>query len=253
MSQIYLIRDQHDRFLDKSGEWNHGEDRRSLFRSPHKDEAVNQMVELSVKNPDLRVRIEQAKIGEKGLPEIAPLPIEASNPKPPAQKQEPLAQQQEPSALATEPSAQQQEPSAQESPQPRRPSLASCNRGFQRRSRSLQRKNKSLQPREISPKRNNKSLQRNKKSLQPGNRYPKTRYSRNLQTRGKSLQPSNENLQPKNKRFIRGNKKSLNRYKAPSTQQQALPKYAWQVEVVKPAPQSAIPLEIAEETTTSHV
>ncbi|SMF12096.1 hypothetical protein SAMN02745866_00763 [Alteromonadaceae bacterium Bs31] len=79
MSQIYLIRDQHDRFLDKSGDWSHGEDARGLYRSNHKDEAINQMVELSVKNPELRVRIEPAERDEKGLPKITPLPCTPQN------------------------------------------------------------------------------------------------------------------------------------------------------------------------------
>jgi len=74
MNDVYIIRDQEQRFFDKSGDWSHGEDRRAVFRTALKDEAINQMVELSVKNPTLRVSIETVSLDAKGLPEITPIP-----------------------------------------------------------------------------------------------------------------------------------------------------------------------------------
>ncbi|WP_075186987.1 hypothetical protein [Teredinibacter haidensis] len=67
MNQIYVIRNQHQQFLEKSGGWSQGEDNRSVYRAVHRDEAINQIVELTVKNPDLRARICKLEVNEKGL------------------------------------------------------------------------------------------------------------------------------------------------------------------------------------------
>lgn len=66
MSSIYILQSQDDLFLSKSGEWVSGDDSKILFRTQHKDEAINQKVELTVKQPELRVNISTAQLSDNG-------------------------------------------------------------------------------------------------------------------------------------------------------------------------------------------
>lgn len=66
MSNIYILQSQNDLYLSKSGDWVSGDDSKVLFRTQHKDEAINQKVELTVKQPELRVSIGTAQLGDKG-------------------------------------------------------------------------------------------------------------------------------------------------------------------------------------------
>lgn len=66
MNQLYVLCNQYDQFFTKSGEWNNGDENKTLFRSPNKDEAINQKVELTVKHPELRIRIVVVSQNERG-------------------------------------------------------------------------------------------------------------------------------------------------------------------------------------------
>lgn len=68
MSIVYLLQNQHDHYLNRAGEWVNGDTAASLFRTAHKDEAINQKVEYSVKQIDQRIRIVEAELDEKRLP-----------------------------------------------------------------------------------------------------------------------------------------------------------------------------------------
>jgi hypothetical protein len=80
MSQIFILQNQNKHFFGKNKEWVDGFDPNVLFKTPHKDEAINQMVEISSKDYLQRVKILSCEIDEKGLPTIdidlmpAPLP-----------------------------------------------------------------------------------------------------------------------------------------------------------------------------------
>lgn len=66
MNTVYLLKNQDNQYLNKSGEWVPGENQKSLYRSIYKDEALNQKAEFSVKNFELRITIAEAKLDEKG-------------------------------------------------------------------------------------------------------------------------------------------------------------------------------------------
>ncbi|MFT5082162.1 MAG: hypothetical protein ACI9Y1_000184 [Lentisphaeria bacterium] len=65
MNQIYLLKNQRDEYLDKSGNWVPGlhlkdSESKTLYRSAFKDEAINQKVEFNLKHPDLRISLASA-------------------------------------------------------------------------------------------------------------------------------------------------------------------------------------------------
>lgn len=57
MTDVFVLRNQHCEYLNKSLEWIKFGDSKTIFRSAHSDEAINQKVELTVKNPELRIKV----------------------------------------------------------------------------------------------------------------------------------------------------------------------------------------------------
>lgn len=66
MGEVYILKNQNNEFLDKSGGWATIHETKSFYRTPHKDEALNQKVEFSVKRPELRIAIETAQAEPNG-------------------------------------------------------------------------------------------------------------------------------------------------------------------------------------------
>lgn len=66
MSEVYIIRNQDHLYLNKQGEWVDGSDSHGLFRTVHKDEALNMKAELSVRDPHVRLTLVIGALDEKG-------------------------------------------------------------------------------------------------------------------------------------------------------------------------------------------
>ncbi|WP_347330056.1 hypothetical protein [Marinimicrobium locisalis] len=91
MSELYILRNQEGYFLGKQKDWLDGRDRGALYKTPHKDEAVNQMVEISARDFEQRIRVLPCEADEKGLPTLAQddMPEPRPKRKPPATEREP--------------------------------------------------------------------------------------------------------------------------------------------------------------------
>ena len=84
MSQVFILQNQDGYFLSKQKEWVDGRDASQLYRSPHRDEALNQMVEVNAKDYTQRITIVDCQLNEKRHPQLDPekLPepkVEAAN------------------------------------------------------------------------------------------------------------------------------------------------------------------------------
>ncbi len=88
MSELYILQNQDKLFLSKQKDWVDGRDRNSLFKTLHKDEAVNQRVEISAKDYRQRISLLLCKADERGLPVINTEDLPPAQPKP-AKKSEP--------------------------------------------------------------------------------------------------------------------------------------------------------------------
>jgi len=86
MSQVFILQNQDKLFFGKNKEWVDGYDANALYKTLHKDEAINQMVEITAKDYKQRVKIIACDLDEKALPmidsEIMPAPL-PKVPKPP--------------------------------------------------------------------------------------------------------------------------------------------------------------------------
>ena len=74
MSKCFVIRNHQDFYLDKHKEWVDGRENQTLFRTQHKDEAINMVVELSSKDISLRAQYIECELNNKKQPivEICP-------------------------------------------------------------------------------------------------------------------------------------------------------------------------------------
>jgi hypothetical protein len=102
MSQTFILQNQDKLFFGKNKEWVDGYDANAVYKTPHKDEAVNQMFEITSKDYKQRVKVIACALDEKALPVIdsdimpAPLP---KVPKPPKAGEDLFAEQE---AISTE-------------------------------------------------------------------------------------------------------------------------------------------------------
>ncbi len=72
MSELFILQNQENLFFSKQKDWVDGRDLNSLFKSPYKDEAINQMVEISAKDYRQRIKVIKCGVNDKGLPTIDP-------------------------------------------------------------------------------------------------------------------------------------------------------------------------------------
>ena len=90
MSEVYVVKNQDGYYASKQKEWLDGREPKLLFRSPHKDEAINMVFELSSKDIYVRAYAEQVEINDKKLPIVqvtVPLVEEVPEPEEPAETQ----------------------------------------------------------------------------------------------------------------------------------------------------------------------
>lgn len=72
MARVFVLQNQHKQFLSKQGQWTDGRDVGCLYRTEHKDEAINQVFEVSSKDYTLRVTSLVCELNERGQPLLAP-------------------------------------------------------------------------------------------------------------------------------------------------------------------------------------
>jgi hypothetical protein len=72
MTEVFILQNQAGLFLGKQNQWLDGRDLALLYKTEHKDEAVNQVFEASSKDYTQRIKIITCAVNEKGLPIIDP-------------------------------------------------------------------------------------------------------------------------------------------------------------------------------------
>ncbi len=65
----YLIKNQHDQYLSKDLEWVY-HDGSPLFHTPHKDVALNQLIEINAKDILIRATVIDTEVDSKGRPVV---------------------------------------------------------------------------------------------------------------------------------------------------------------------------------------
>lgn len=72
MTEIYLLQNQDKLFLNKQGEWVDGREAGGLYKTRHRDEALNQLFEVNTKDYSQRIHVLSCTAKPNGLPQIDP-------------------------------------------------------------------------------------------------------------------------------------------------------------------------------------
>lgn len=79
MSTVFLLQNQNKLLLSRQREWTDGRDLKCLYITPHKDEAINQKVEVNSKDHTQRIHLLECELNDKRLPaipvEVMPEPL----------------------------------------------------------------------------------------------------------------------------------------------------------------------------------
>lgn len=84
MTEVFIIRNQHQLYLGKQGAWVDGSDSHQLYRARFKDEAINTKVEISVRQPEMRLTLVAGVLDERSQISLTPVPQSAIDPTTPA-------------------------------------------------------------------------------------------------------------------------------------------------------------------------
>lgn len=68
MASVFVVKNQLGLFLNKQQEWVNGSDNHTLYRTAHKDEAINTVFEVSSRDIYLRAEALACECDEKGNP-----------------------------------------------------------------------------------------------------------------------------------------------------------------------------------------
>ena len=68
--QIYVLQNQDKYFLSKNNEWVDGRDLKELFKTPHRDIAVNHLFEVNAHDYQQRIHILDCEITGQNMPVI---------------------------------------------------------------------------------------------------------------------------------------------------------------------------------------
>lgn len=75
MTDVFVVRNQLGHYWGKAKVWVDGSNPKVVLRTPHQDEAVNTLFELSSRDIELRGQVVQTTLSERGEPVIEPSQI----------------------------------------------------------------------------------------------------------------------------------------------------------------------------------
>lgn len=71
-AEVFVLRNQLGQYWSRGGEWVDGREPQRILRTRHRDEAVNQLVELSTRDSDLRGEVLACPLDRRGAPAVEP-------------------------------------------------------------------------------------------------------------------------------------------------------------------------------------
>ncbi len=99
MNTLFVLRNQDSLFINRHIEWVSGREANTLFRAKHKDEALNEVFEISARDFGQRITVEEVSATEKGQPVIpAEWVVELPEPEQPQDELLPSGVEQSPQA-----------------------------------------------------------------------------------------------------------------------------------------------------------
>ena len=70
MRKVFVLKNQQGLFWNRQHAWVNGSEANGLFRADHKDEAINEVFEISARDFDQRIEVLEVDANVKGVPTI---------------------------------------------------------------------------------------------------------------------------------------------------------------------------------------
>lgn len=68
MSKVFVVQSDQGHYFSKHGDWLSGKDASQIFFKKYKDEALNQLIDITIKDVDVRARVIEVALSEKNHP-----------------------------------------------------------------------------------------------------------------------------------------------------------------------------------------
>ena len=68
MSKVFVVQSDQGHYFSKHGDWLSGKDASQIFFKKHKDEALNQLIDITIKDVNVRARVLEVALSEKNHP-----------------------------------------------------------------------------------------------------------------------------------------------------------------------------------------
>ena len=68
MKEVFVIRNQHGQFLGKQNQWLDESEPAAAWRSPHRDIALNHLIECNARDIEQRLLLLQCPVNDKDIP-----------------------------------------------------------------------------------------------------------------------------------------------------------------------------------------
>jgi len=68
MIKVFVVQSELGHYYSKQGAWLSGKDSSSIYYGKYKDEALNQLIDITIKDVDIRARVIEVALNEKKLP-----------------------------------------------------------------------------------------------------------------------------------------------------------------------------------------
>ena len=99
-NHVYIIQNQDKLLLGRQRQWLDGREPGALYKTPHKDEAVNEMFEINARDYSQRLVLVHCPLNDKGLPHLDPSTLPPPLPRQPKHPLADEAAEDEPAASA---------------------------------------------------------------------------------------------------------------------------------------------------------
>lgn len=70
---VFVLQNDNGSMLTRGSEWSWDITPQTAFATPHRDAALNQLLELNIKDPHLRARVISCPLDERKLPILPPV------------------------------------------------------------------------------------------------------------------------------------------------------------------------------------
>lgn len=68
MNKVFVVQSAEGHYFSKHGEWLSGKEAHHIYFGKYKDEALNQLIDITIKNVDVRAKVVETQLNARNFP-----------------------------------------------------------------------------------------------------------------------------------------------------------------------------------------